>query len=158
VEIVTRSADVAPGAFADLYRQRYAPMVRTAILLVGVPALAEEITQDAFVQLLRRWERVRDPAAYLRRSVVNGCYGHQRRQSIERRLPQERPGVVEPPEYDSTLPALASLTPRRRTAIVLRFYEDLSLAEIAVAMRCTVGTVKSLLHHGLAQLRKEMEP
>jgi RNA polymerase sigma factor (sigma-70 family) len=158
VETIARPADAVPGAFADLYQRRYAPMVRTAILLVGVPAIAEEITQDAFIQLLRRWEHVRDPAAYLRRSVVNGCYSHQRRRGVERRLPQERPSVVDPPEVDTTWPALAALTPRRRTAIVLRYYEDLSLADIAVAMRCNVGTVKSLLHHGIAQLRKEVQP
>jgi RNA polymerase sigma factor (sigma-70 family) len=139
----------------DLYRDQYAPMVRLATLLLGSQALAEEVVQDCFVRLHPRLESVDEPVRYLRRSVVNGC------RSAGRRLQRERlhaRSVVPPAPVelgaDEMSDALAALPARQRAAVVLRFYEDLSGEEIAAVLNCRPGTVKSLVHRGLAQLRE----
>lgn len=143
--------------FDDLFAQRYAPMVRLATLLVGNPAVAEELVQDAFVRVHRKWDGVEYPAAYLRTAVVNTCRNNRRRARLERTHATASPPAVAPPQ-EPLLDALATLSERQRVAIVLRYYEDLSEAEIAAALGCRPGTVKSLLHRGLAQLREVIEP
>jgi RNA polymerase sigma-70 factor (sigma-E family) len=148
----------APATFAQLYRERYAPMVRLAYLLTSDMMVAEELVQDAFVRVHRRWAQVEDAPAYLRRAVVNACTSHHRRGFLERRHPPAPPEPVTPPEVDELWDVLATLPPRRRAALVLRFYEDLPLADIAAALGCSTGNVKSLLHRGLAQLRGMVEP
>lgn len=159
MELLVTDAPVgATPGFADLYRERYAAMVRLAYLLTSDQAVAEELVQDAFVRVWRQGSRVQDPPAYLRRAVVNACTSHHRRRFLERRHPQELPGAVPPHEVDTLWDQLAQLPPRRRAAVVLRFYEDLPLADIAAALGCSTGNVKSLIHRGLAQLREEVAP
>ncbi|HVF14063.1 MAG TPA: SigE family RNA polymerase sigma factor [Acidimicrobiales bacterium] len=158
-------AAVRPASLADLYRDRYGPMVRLAYLMVGSTSVAEELVQDAFARMHRHWDNAEHPKAYLRMAVVNACRSHLRRQSMERayrRHPSamadgDRAGVpwAEP---DELFDALSALPARQRAALVLRFYEDLSEAEIALALGCRPGTVKSLLHRGLAELRSVVEP
>ena len=143
--------------FDELFAQRYVPMVRLATLLVGNPAVAEELVQDAFVRVHRKWDGVEHPAAYLRTAVVNACRNNRRRARLERAHATTPSPAVAPPQ-EPLLDALATLTERQRVAIVLRYYEDLSEAEIAAALGCRPGTVKSLLHRGLAQLREVIEP
>ena len=91
--------------------------------------------------------------------MVNACRSHLRRAGPRAGLPPpvgaEPSGV--PAEADELFDALAALPSRQRAALVLRFYEDLSEADIAVALGCRPGTVKSLLHRGLAELRKVVE-
>jgi RNA polymerase sigma factor (sigma-70 family) len=152
------NTDVA-SRFEDVYRSSYQRMIRVAFLMTGSNEAAEEIVQDAFMALFPRFDTVTDPAGYLYRSVVNGCRNRHRRQALADRLHVLRPvATVLPPELDETLHALETLTPRRRTAIVLRFYADLPLADIAGLLGCTTGTVKSLIHRGLAQLKQVIEP
>ena len=141
-----------PLTLAMLHRQQYAPMVRLATLLLGSQALAEEIVQDCFVRLLPRYDAIREPVPYLRRAVVNGCRSAGRRQTRERR-PADDPGVGDL-GADEMFDALAALPDRQRIALVLRFYEDLSGAEIADVLGCRPGTVKALVHRGLARLRE----
>jgi RNA polymerase sigma-70 factor (sigma-E family) len=141
--------------FAELYRAHYGPMVRLAYLLVGSNEVAEELVQDAFVRVHRRWDGAERPAAYLRAAVVNACRSHHRRLRRERSRPPEAAEAVGLPTRDhDLLEALARLPDRQRAALVLRFYEDLPEADIAAALGCRPGTVKSLLHRGLAELRK----
>lgn len=144
----------------ELYQREYQPMVRLARLLTGSLATAEELVQDAFVVVHQRADRIDNPGAYLRRTVVNNCYRHLRRAETERRKLQivgGRPDQPElPPELDETWCALDRLTPRQRTALVLRFYEDLSVADVAALMEVREGTVKSLVHRGLRQLHREL--
>ena len=149
-------SDRAPAGFVQLYRDLYRPMVKVAYLLTGNGAIAEELVQDAFIRVHLRWADVRQPTAYLHRTVVNACRSHHRRWFLERRHPPEPEGVTHQPELDETWALLQHLTPRRRTALVLRFYEDLPVADIAEIMQCSEGTVKSLIHRGLAQLRGVM--
>lgn len=146
-----------PMAYEDCYREQFRPMVRLAFLLTGSTETAQDLVQDAFVHLHRRWSSVEQPAAYLRRSVVNGCHSHHRRLRLERtRRPDSRADAVEL-DADEITDALAALPHRQRAALVLRFYLDLPDSEAAAVLGCRVGTVGSLVHRGLAQLRKDIE-
>ncbi len=103
------------------------------------------------------WDRAEHPGAYLRKIVVNGCHSWHRRQRMEReRMPRPAADGVEP-EGRELLDALARLNLRQRSALVLRFYADMSEAEIAEALGCRPGTVKSLLHRGLRELERMIE-
>ncbi|MGH9181707.1 MAG: sigma-70 family RNA polymerase sigma factor, partial [Acidimicrobiales bacterium] len=116
------------------------------------------LVQEAFVRLHRTWGRADQPAAYLRTTVVNRCRSWQRRAVMERqRQPRPQAVVVVDAEVRELLDAVARLGPRRRAAVVLRFYADLSEADIARALRCRPGTVKSLIHRGLRQLEGMIE-
>jgi RNA polymerase sigma-70 factor (sigma-E family) len=146
----------APSSFERLYADAYVPMVRLALLLTGSPAQAEELVQDAFVRVFARWAEVETPRAYLRQAVVNACRSHHRRRGRELR---HGPGAATraqstDADIDLTRTALASLPDRQRKAVVLRFYEDLSEAEIAAVLGCRPGTVKSLLSRAMVRLRK----
>ena len=145
-------------AFARLYAETYRPMVRLALLLTGSGPQAEELVQDAFVRVYGQWDRIESPRAYLRQAVVNACRSHHRRRARELR---HGPGAslrahALDPEADLMRDALARLSDRQRKAVVLRYYEDLSEAEIARLLDCRPGTVKSLLSRALARLRKEL--
>ena len=142
----------------DLFRHRREPSLRLAAFLVGDLAVAEEIVQDAFLEVTRRWSRLDNPAGYLRTAVVNGCRSHVRRVALVRRRPLPMPRLhVEAPEHDDLWAVLARLPERRRAALVLRYYEDLPVAEIARLLGCRPGTVASLLHRGLTDLRKVVD-
>lgn len=148
----------ATRGVADLFERRYADMVRVATLMVGANAVAEELVQDAFVRVQRNWGRIeRDPDGYLYRAVTNACRSHLRRRRVERAFrPDPRP-LEELPEPDGVLPHLARLSPRRRVALVLRYYVDLPDDEIAAVLECRPATVRSLVHRGLEQLREVIE-
>jgi RNA polymerase sigma factor (sigma-70 family) len=129
-----------------------------ATVLTSDRAVAEELVQEAFLEVMQRWDRVDNPAGYLRTVVVNRCRNHQRGMGVRRRnVPPAPPLTVDAPELDEMWAALAQLRPRRRTALVLRFYEDLPIDEIARLLDCRPGTVSSLLHRGLADLRKVLD-
>lgn len=147
-----------PESFEDVYRRESLGMVRLAFLMVGSRQLAEEIVQEAFARLLERWDNTQSPGAYLRTCVVNGYKGAYRRRALERRTAAREPDP-DPVSLgvDDLNDALAALPPRRRAAILLRYYGGLSEAEIAGVLRVRPGTVKSLLSRGLAQLREVIE-
>lgn len=145
-------------SFEDVFRRESLGMVRLAFLMVGSLPLAEEVVQDAFARLLERWDGVDQPAAYLRTCVMNGCRNAHRRRAVERKHAVHR---AAPPAgdlgADHLQDALAALPVKRRAAIILRYYHDLSEAEIARALGVRPGTVKSLVSRGLAQLREVVE-
>jgi RNA polymerase sigma factor (sigma-70 family) len=144
----------AASSFEDVYRADYARMVRAAHLITGSNETAEEVVQDAFVALYPRFAGLEDPSGYLYRSVVNGALSLHRRNRVARRLRHlTTPATVTAPEIDETWIALKRLPPRRRAVVVLRFYADFPLAEIANVLGCEEGTVKSMLNRGLAQLK-----
>lgn len=140
----------------DLYRLRYDPMVRLAVLLLGTEATAEEVVQDCFIRVGRRWEKVDHPVAYLRVAVVNACRSQRRRAGLERAHYDAAREDVEL-GADEVWDALAGLPYRQRAALVLRFYEDAPDEEIADALGCRPATVRSLIHRGLAHLRGVIE-
>ncbi len=144
-------------SFDDLYRSHYARLVVLARLMTGAMASAEEIVQDAFVQLYRKWSSIEYPTTYVRIAVVNGCHSHGRRQALERR---SRKPDREPEVFDTTAiavrDALEVLTPRQRAAVVLRYFDDLSEREIAQTLGCRPGTVKSLLARSIKKLKESL--
>ena len=145
------------GRFEDFYRAQHEPMLRLAYLLTQSRAVAEDLVQDSFIRIQPRWEQLDTPVAYLRRTVTNACYSYHRRRKREEAYVADPPGAHEP-EHDEMWDALATLSPRRRAALVLRYYVDLSEADIAEALGCRKGTVKSLTHRALADLRSVLEP
>lgn len=146
------------STFTAFYREWFAPMARLAFLLVGDRHVAEEVAQDAFAQVLQRWGSLDEPAAYLRTSVVNRSRDVHRRKRLVGRLAlvARRDRVDDAP--DPLWDALARLPSGQRAALVLRFYEDLPVREVAELLGVREGTVKSLVHRGLARLREEIHP
>src|SRR5262245_29395307 len=150
------------GLLVELFEQHASDAGRLAYLLTGDRELAEDLVQDAFVKLAGRFIHVRDPGglhAYLRVTVVNLATSHHRRRAVERRFAERESGreqTTTPSDLsdrDQLQRALLSLPERQRTAIVLRYYEDLDVAQTASVMRCSEGTVKALSSRGIARLR-----
>lgn len=138
-----------------LYRAHSTRLVHLAAAITLDRALAEEAMQDAFVGLQRRGGAVLDPVGYLQRSVVNLSISVLRRRRTASRLPMPTAQVTVNPEIDETWSAVAGLHPRERAVVVLRFWLDLSEADIASSLGWPRGTVKSTLHRALDHLRKE---
>jgi RNA polymerase sigma-70 factor (sigma-E family) len=154
----------AEQAVTVLYSAHYRQLVRTSALLVRDVASAEEVVQEAYVGLYRRWDRLRDPDAavgYLRQAVVNGSRSVLRRRgTAERKAPTlyAVPGTSPDPATGVTdrravLDALAALPERQREVLVLRYYGDLSEADIASALGVSAGAVKSYASRGVQALR-----
>ena len=146
---------VTPSSFDELFVHEVEPMIRLAISLVDTRERAEEIVQDAFEKTLMAWRRLDRPGAYLRLAVINGCRSELRRRRVVRGAPNPTADDrLSSPADSDMLDALRRLTPKRRIALTLRFYADLPEAEIAELMGVRLGTVKSLVSRGLADLRK----
>jgi RNA polymerase sigma-70 factor (sigma-E family) len=155
----------ADEGIASLYRSQWAGLVRLATLLTRDASVAEEIVQDSFVALHRRWGHLSDQRAaqgYLRTSVVNGARSALRHRGVTER--HRQPGPPEPagPEEIAmrstedavVLVALRGLSRRQQEVLVLRYYADLSEEEIAATLGMSRGAVKSHSHRGIATLRK----
>lgn len=151
--------DAWPADLLALFATHRLDMVRLAHVITGSNAVAEDVVQEAFVDLRRHWDGVANPGGYLRTSVINRARAHLRRRGVERRHSAAGPeprGLTGDPEVDDTWAAVCRLPPRQRAVLALRFYEDLAYEEIAAVLGCRLGTVKSALHRGLARLRKEL--
>ena len=147
-----------------VYRVEHAPMVRLAHLLVGDRTVAEELVQDAFLRLHAHLDAVDEAGAYLRTTVVNLCRGHGRHRATARRhapalaSPRTTPGPGLPTELGEVWQALDRIPRRRRDALVLRYYADLSTDDVARLLGARPATARSLIRRGLASLEKELEP
>ena len=150
---------------ASLYEREAAAAIRLAYVLTGDRHAAEDIAHDAFARVGRRLFGLHDPQpsrAYLYRTVVNVCRGRGRRLRIERRVvqkldrnePHEDPDVAAQEEMWT---ALLRLPLRQRTALFLRYYEDLSEAQAADVLQCSLSAMKSLVNRGLKELRAGLE-
>jgi RNA polymerase sigma-70 factor (sigma-E family) len=155
------------GSFETLYRQERLNMVRLAAFLVDDRGLAEDVVQDAFAALHAHWHQLRDRGSavpYLRRAVVNRSRSLLRRRRTARRfvwpLPDATPGadhaVLVTEEHRLLRQALARLPRRQREVLVLRYWADLNVAEIAGTLGVSQGTVKSSASRGLDALEAEM--
>ncbi len=151
------------AAVTALYREHALGLTRLALVLVRDQQTAEDIVQDAFCGLHRRWSHVRDTdkaLAYVRSAVLNGCRSEFRRRRTTRDLPPEVPAwsaesaALASEERREVLRALTRLPARQREALVLRYYLDLSEAETASAMQVSRGTAKSSAARGIASLRR----
>jgi len=165
---VERTDMKARGKLAELYRRHAREATRLAFLITGDETQAEDLAHDAFIKVAGRFGDLRDPSAfgpYLKRTVINLANSRFRRRRVERaylesegRTPQ-LPASLEHDsvERDRLWRSLQRLPARQRSAIVLRFYEDLTEQQTADLMGCPVGTVKSLVSRGLDALRQEVE-
>jgi RNA polymerase sigma-70 factor (sigma-E family) len=150
----------------SLYAEHIEGATRLAFLLTGDADTAQDIAQEAFVRIAGRFHDLRHPAAfpsYLRTSVVNLTRSHFRRLRTQRayleREAKRSPGVADGPDIegrDEMWRALQKIPYRRRAAIVLRYYEDLTEQQTADALGCSSSAVKALVGRGLEMLRAEM--
>jgi len=156
------------GQLEELYLRFGPGGLRLAYLLIGNHQAAEDCVQEAFTRVIARLGHVRTGQAfdaYLRRTIVNLTKNGWRTRSTERAaaLASTDPAVIAPPADTGVVDRLAmfqaiqALPIRQRTAIVLRFYEDLPESEISSVMRCRPGTARSLISRGMAGLRSELE-
>ncbi|MCF3129549.1 MULTISPECIES: SigE family RNA polymerase sigma factor [Streptomyces] len=149
--------------FQEFVRARWSHLVRTAYLLTGDRHHAEDLTQTALAKAYRSWRRVArsdHPEAYVRRILVSCNSDRFRKRRVTEALtaaPPERAGhedaVARADERSTLMTALAGLPPKQRAVVVLRYWEDLSEGEVAEALGCSTGTVKSQASKGLAKLR-----
>ena len=165
----TARAEWSPDlAVIELYSQHYRALVRLAALLVRDTPTAEEVVQDSFVAMHGGWQRLRDTEkalAYLRQAVVNRSRSVLRHRTVVDKNLQKAPpdmpsaehGALVLLERSAVVAALRELPDRQREAIVLRYYADLSEAEIAAAMKISRGAVKSHTARGMAALRAALE-
>src|ERR1700729_1015693 len=154
--------------FDSFVAQSTDALIRTAYLIVGDLPEAEDLVQETLLKVAGRWPRVRrmeHPIAYARRILVNLALGGAARRGRRRRgLTGEAPpdhahGPGESDAIDAQdelMRALAALPPRQRTVLVLRYFLDLPEAEVAAAMKCSLGTVKSTASRGLARLEQTL--
>jgi RNA polymerase sigma-70 factor (sigma-E family) len=149
--------------FDEFVVGRSAALLRTAVLLTGDRYDAEDLVQTALLRTARHWPRaLENPDAYVRRVLVNLAYDRSR----QRRRHPEVPGDVpdravdagQGEDRDELLRMLAELPARQRATVVLRFWEDLSVAETATLLGCSEGTVKSTTSKALANLREVLDP
>lgn len=152
------------AAVTDLHARHYVALVKFARTLVDTTASAEEVVQDAFERVVRRWDRLRDVdsiEAYLRRCVINGCRDRIRRRTVRRAATVDAAMTVLSAEdrallsdrQQRLLAAVRRLPARQRDVLLLRYFAELSEAEVAAALGISKGTVKSSAHKGLAALR-----
>jgi RNA polymerase sigma-70 factor (sigma-E family) len=149
-------------AFSEFVEARSGSLFRTAYLMVGDHQLAQDLLQEALVKTLVAWPRLRDRdnvEAYTRRIVVTTSISWRRRRSFHERPSDTLPEPVgnDPAEemvtHDAVVAALLTVPPRQRAAIVLRYYQDLTEAQTAEVLGCSVGAVKSQVAAGLKRLR-----
>jgi len=158
----------AAAAVTDLFRDHHLELVRLALVMVGDLATAEDVVQDAFERLHRGWRGLRQPSsslAYVRSSIMNGCRSVHRRAAVARK---HVPRLAEPPgthaedaasaagDRGEVAAALRLLPRRQREVLVLRYYLDLDVAEIADTLRISPSAVRATNTRGLAALARAL--
>jgi len=166
-----KSGREADADFSDYVAARQHALLRTAFVLTGERASAEDLLQTALAKTYLSWSRIRDPRAvdaYVRKVMVNEHTSWWRRawrhQEHSTGQPPDGVGTAAAGsgqadgvgERDAMWSLVRTLAPRQRAAVVLRFYEDLSEAETAQVLGCSIGTVKSQTSRALASLRRQL--
>jgi RNA polymerase sigma-70 factor (sigma-E family) len=164
-ELTGGAVDAEVEGFVQFVEARQRSLQRTAWLLTGDWALAEDLVQTALVRSWPRWERIRrrdDPEIYVRRAMVNTWSSWRRR-----RWRSEHPSgavpdgpaagdlAAETAARVAVRGALGRLTDRQRAVLVLRVFDDLSEAQVAQVLNCAIGTVKSTMARAVARLRED---
>ena len=153
---------MAGADFDEFFGRTYDPVARALTLATGSRDVADEATQDAFTKALRHWRKVRAmarPDGWVYVVAMNSARDRMRKAGREitayaaTSTDQTSAVAVRLTVRD----AIATLPPRQREAVVLRYLADLSLAEVADAMNCALGTVKATLHQARSALRVELE-
>jgi RNA polymerase sigma-70 factor (sigma-E family) len=163
---------VAAAAVGALYESSALGLIRMAYVMLGDLASAEDVVQEAFYGLYRRWDRLADPAGalyYVRTSVLNGCRSALRRQAVRRGFVQHGPRADPPPavsaetvvlggeEREDVIRALRRLPDRQREVLMLRFYAELPDEQIARVMGIRPGTVRSATCRALEALGRALK-
>lgn len=144
--------------FVEYFRARAQPLRRLAYSLCGDWHTAEDLVQLTFVRLYRRWPGIRDETvdAYARQVLVNAFLSHRRarrREALTAEPPERPAGGADPVEALAVRRVLAGLAPRQRAAVVLRYLEDLPVAEVAALLGISEGTVKSQTARAIQSMR-----
>jgi RNA polymerase sigma-70 factor (sigma-E family) len=151
--------------FHEFVEARSASLLRTAYLMMGDFQLAQDLVQESLIKTYMAWRRLRDvrnAEAYARRVLVTTSISWRRRRSFGERPVEELPGLVVADVADQIAAEadlwihLQALPSRQRAAVVLRYFEDLSVAQTSELMGCSVGSVKRHASDGLAKLRDRM--
>jgi RNA polymerase sigma-70 factor (ECF subfamily) len=160
------AAENSDQIFIDLVDGELRPAYRLASFLLGDVVEAEDATQDAILQAWRSWPQLRESASFpgwFERILVNVCYGRLRQRRRAKLV--ELPGTPESLAMDPTRSmadrdevgrSLSALTPEQRVVVVLRYWRDMTVPEIAIRLNLPPGTIKSRLHYGLAAIRTHM--
>jgi RNA polymerase sigma-70 factor (sigma-E family) len=170
--IERRRADRAKNEFEQFVAGATDELLRTGYLVVWDLPEAEDLVQETLLRVAKRWPRVRSmdhPIAYARRILLNlaldGAQRRSRRRAelngselADRADERSRRALGRIDNHADVVSALATLPPRQRAALVLRYFLDLPEAEVAAALGCSVGTVKSTVSRGLARLEQTLRP
>jgi RNA polymerase sigma-70 factor (sigma-E family) len=165
-DVLTSETARRRARLEDLYERHVGRAVMLARLLTGDPQGAEDIAHDAFIRVAGRFAHLRDEGSfdvYYRRAVVNLCRARFRRARVEREylrrapMPGQAERTPEPEERDRLWSVVRELPERQRTAIVLRYYEDLSEDETARVLHCSARAVNSLVSRAMTQLRSAIQ-
>lgn len=147
-----------PEQFTEFVATRYPALLRTARLLVADAHAAEDLVQESLARCVPAWSRIEgNPEAYVRTVMVRQNISRWRRRRVDESSVASVPEVAvhdaDLGEQDALRRALATLPPRQRAVVVLRYVEDRPEREVAETLGCSVGTVKSQAHAGLCKLR-----
>jgi len=147
------------AGFEETYREQRLALLRLAYLLCGSRETSEDVVQSAFTSAHARWEQIESPVPYLRRSVLNLVKDGQRRRYrlTSLTLAPEQAALSLPPEVDETWALVQRLPWIQRAVVVLHYYEDLPLVEIAQVLKRSEPTVRSDHRRALDRLRKAMK-
>ena len=141
----------------EVFAKHRVELLRLAFLLVGCEAQAEDIVQAVFAASHGRWDTIDRHLPYLKRAVVNRAVdAHRRRGREQGWLARQREPLTEIPEIDDTWHALRRLPLAQQTVVVLHFYEDLALVDIAEMLGLPPATVRSHLRRALDHLRRTL--
>jgi RNA polymerase sigma factor (sigma-70 family) len=151
-----RDVSSVPLPLETVYRSSRPALTRLAYLLVGDRDEAEDIVQTVFATAASRWETINDPPAYLRRAVINRVHDVHRRSFREAATSPTETSIDEP-ELDDVWRFVQRLPTVQRAVVVLRFYEDLGLADIATLLDRPPSTIRSDLRRALSKLKWSLE-
>jgi RNA polymerase sigma factor (sigma-70 family) len=146
-----------PIGLDAVYREHFASLMRLAFLMLGSNDAAEDLVHEVFLRCADRWSDLENPASYLRVSVVNACRREFRRRA---RLTDVMAEVAEAAPTSGSVDlrrALLALGPRKRAAVVLRFYEDMSFDDVAGALGCAPSTARSLVRRAMNEMRGALD-
>ena len=153
-----RTGKQPTSAFEETYREHRVALLRLAYLMSGSHHVSEDVVQTVFTTAHDRWDQIENPLPYLKRAVVNLVKDGQRRRfrlDATTRTP-EQSLVVLPPEIDEMWALISRLPWTQRAVIVLHYYEDLPLTEVAVVLGRPASTTRSDHRRALDKLRKAL--